>query len=102
MVDSNTKSLLKEEIIHVDESWIRVDWELDWIHVTSTKYLTLLKLHEKRWREAIEDNAILPNFNKIIISDNYLSYKNKYNFQRYYQPKNPNFWKVRIFLHFRQ
>jgi transposase len=78
-----TKSLLKEEIIHVDESWIRVDWELDWIHVTSTKYLTLLKLHEKRWREAIEDNAILPNFNKIIISDNYLSYKNKYNFQQW-------------------
>ncbi|MDQ7021962.1 MAG: hypothetical protein Q9M97_00245 [Candidatus Gracilibacteria bacterium] len=39
--------MLKEEIIHVDESGIRVDGKLDWIHVTSTKYLTLLRLHEK-------------------------------------------------------
>ncbi|MDQ7023600.1 MAG: transposase [Candidatus Gracilibacteria bacterium] len=77
-----TKSLLKEEIIHVDESGIRVDGKLDWIHVTSTKYLTLLRLHEKRGREAIEDNAILPNFKQTIISDNWASYKNKYHFKQ--------------------
>ncbi len=79
-----TKSLLNQEIIHVDESWIRVKWKLNWVHNVSTKDLTLLKLHEKRWREAIEYNAILPIFNKIIISDNYASYKNKYNFKQWF------------------
>lgn len=78
-----TKSLLKKEIIHVDESWIRVDWNLNWAHVVSTKDLTLLKLHKKRWREAIEDNDILANFNQTIISDNWASYKNKYNFKQW-------------------
>ena len=78
-----TKSLLKEEILHVDESWIRVDWKLNWTHVVSTKDLTLLKLHKKRWREAIEDNALLPNFQQTIISDNWASYKNKYNFKQW-------------------
>jgi len=78
-----TKSLLKEEVIHADESWIRVDWELDRIHVISTKYLTLLKLHDRRWREAMGDNGILPIFNQTVITDNYSSYKNKYNFQQW-------------------
>jgi len=78
-----TKSLLKEEVIHADESWIRVNWELNWTHIVSTKDLTLLKLHKRRWREAMEDNGILPFFSQIIISDNYPSYKNKYNFQQW-------------------
>jgi hypothetical protein len=56
-----TKSLLKEEIIHVDESWIRVDWKLNWIHVTSTKYLTLLKLHDEVPLEGKKDDVKLLN-----------------------------------------
>ncbi|MDQ7023063.1 MAG: transposase [Candidatus Gracilibacteria bacterium] len=77
-----TESLLKKEILHVDESGIRVEGKLNRTHVVSTKDLTLLKLHKKRGREAIEYNALLSNFQQTIISDNWASYKNKYNFKQ--------------------
>ncbi|MDQ7023553.1 MAG: transposase [Candidatus Gracilibacteria bacterium] len=73
---------MKKEILHVDESGIRVEGELNRTHVVSTKDLTLLKLHKKRGREAIEANALLSNFQQTIISDNWASYKNKYNFKQ--------------------
>lgn len=47
------------------------------------KKFNSFKTSQKRWREAIEDNAILPNFNQTIISDNWASYKNKYDFKQW-------------------
>jgi len=47
--------LVKQELLHADETWVRVNWKTDWIHVNSNENFTYLFHHEKRWREAIEE-----------------------------------------------
>jgi transposase len=74
--------LIKEELIHADETWVRVDWKNNWIHVNSNKNFTFLFPHQNRWRKAIEEMWILNNFKWNCVTD-WLSSYIAYDFLHY-------------------
>ncbi len=76
------ETLINEELIHADETWVRVNWKTNWVHVNSNKKLTFLYAHEKRWREAINEMWILNNFKWNCITD-WLSTYLAYDFSHY-------------------
>jgi len=76
------KHLPQKRLIHADETWARVEWGLDWIHVNSNEKLTYLYHHNKRWREAIEEMWVLEKFKWNCITDNLPSYQ-AYEFEHY-------------------
>jgi len=69
-----TQTLLKEAVMHVDETSLRVDKKNLWIHVYSAGGITLKKLHRKRGKQAMKDNNILPLYRGTIIHDCWASY----------------------------
>ena len=66
--------ILKEEVINVDESSMRVNKKNHWVHVYSAGNLTLKFIHPKRGGEAIEDINIIPRYKGIIVHDCWASY----------------------------
>ena len=67
-------ALLREPLIHCDETSIRVDDRLNWAHVASTKTLTYISVEEKRGKEGMDSAGILPNYLGTAIHDCWSSY----------------------------
>lgn len=61
-------------VIHCDETGLRVNRKLWWLHVASTSELTYYFVHPKRGREAINEMDVLPNFKGISVHDGWASY----------------------------
>ena len=68
------QSLAAAAVIHCDETGLRVNRKLWWLHVASTAELTYYFVHTKRGREAIDEMAVLPTFNGISVHDGWASY----------------------------
>lgn len=66
--------LLKEEVVHSDETGINIKDKLHWMHVASSKKLTAFMLHQKRGKEAMDDMEILPKYEGIVVHDHWSSY----------------------------
>jgi hypothetical protein len=69
-----TQKLLREAVMHVDETSLRVEKKNYWIHVHSGGGITLKKLHRKRGKLAMEENNIIPRFRGKLIHDCLASY----------------------------
>lgn len=69
-----TEALLTEKILHVDETGMRCQSGLKWLHTTSSVRFVLYKMHKKRGRDAIDDINILPRFTGFIVHDCLSSY----------------------------
>ena len=76
------ETLIKQELLHADETWIRVNWIIYRIHVNSNEFFTFLFPHKNRWRKGIEEMWILNNFKWNCITD-WLSTYIAYHFLHY-------------------
>ena len=75
--ESLVSSLVNSNIVHADESGVRVGEKLHWLHSASTELLTFYGIHKKRGKEAMDYFDILPNFKGRLLHDfwkPYLSY----------------------------
>ncbi len=54
-------ALLQQDVLHADESGIRVEGKLHWVHTLGNTQLTHYQHHEKRGQTAMEAIALLPN-----------------------------------------
>jgi transposase len=63
------KALSESTVLNVDESGVRTNGKLHWLHTASTKTLTFFGIHEKRGTLAMDHFNILPNFSGRLIHD---------------------------------
>jgi transposase len=62
------------EVLHVDESGLRVRGRLQWLHVACTERLTAYEVHAKRGHEAMEAADILGKFGGRAVHDHWKPY----------------------------
>jgi transposase len=68
-------AVLASDVVHFDETGMRVEKSLHWFHVASTCWFTYLFVHKKRGREAlISDDSLLKYFQNIAVHDCWESY----------------------------
>ena len=69
------QQLLIENLVnHYDETGIRVNGKLYWVHNASSTHLTYQTVHERRGRKGIDDNGVLANSSGIAMHDCWSSY----------------------------
>lgn len=66
--------LIASQVLHFDESGIRCEKKLHWIHVASSQAATFIGIHPKRGKDAIEAFSILPEFQGIAVHDHWRPY----------------------------
>ena len=69
------KHLTYNELVECfDETGLRIEGALHWLHVTCTRLLTYYEVHKKRGKEAMDAIGILPNFTGRAIHDGLKAY----------------------------
>jgi len=64
------EKIKSSEVGHADETGIRVDKKLNWLHVLSTSLYTYLFVHEKRGKVAMRsEESIIPDFKNWLVHD---------------------------------
>jgi transposase/uncharacterized coiled-coil protein SlyX len=73
--EEHTRELLKDaQVLHVDETGMRVSGTRRWLHVACTDLLTCYGYHQKRGAQATDDMRILPAFRGTMIHDFWATY----------------------------
>jgi transposase len=67
-------ALLQQEVLHADESGIRVEGKLHWVHTLGSAGLTHYQHHPKRGQTAMEDIGLLPKYTGIVVHDHLKAY----------------------------
>lgn len=67
-------ALIEAEVLHQDESSVRVSGQRWWLHVSATATLTHYAVHAKRGKEALDAIGILPHFRGRSVHDGFRSY----------------------------
>lgn len=68
------QQLIQAAVAHFDESGLRVEKKLHWLHVASTPELTHYHVHRRRGQEGMEVGGILPAFSGKGVHDHLPAY----------------------------
>jgi len=66
--------LARAELVHADETGLRVAGRLHWLHVASSTRFTALFCHRKRGKEGIDAAGVLPTFTGTLVHDAFAPY----------------------------
>lgn len=74
-VDAIGQGAVNADVLHADETGLRVAKTLHWLHVLATDTLTWMGCHPKRGGEAFESLALLQQFKGVLVHDGWMPYK---------------------------
>lgn len=73
--ETNLKAhLLATDVLHFDESGVRCEKKLHWVHVASSQEATFYMIHPKRGQEAMDAANILSQFDGVAVHDHWFPY----------------------------
>lgn len=68
------QALLKSDLLHADETGLRVNQKTEWLHVLATPDLTYYAVQPKRGQVALRQIGLVPEFKGTLLHDAYASY----------------------------
>ena len=71
---ANQQAIMAASVAHFDESGLRVNGKLHWLHVAATPTHVHYSVHEKRGHLAMDAAGILPHFTGIAVHDHWKPY----------------------------
>jgi len=76
VVERIKQNIIASSVAHFDETGMRIEGKLHWLHVAGTNELTYYMPHQKRGNAATDAIGILPTYQGRAIHDNWKSYFN--------------------------
>jgi transposase len=74
-VQAIAQQLQASAVVHADETGMRVDKKLHWMHVLATQTLTWMARHTKRGGQAFEELGLLRGFKGVLVHDGWKPYR---------------------------
>lgn len=62
------------KLLHCDETGLRVEGSLHWLHCACDSSWSYFEIHKKRGHEAMDEMGILPNYHNLMLHDFWRSY----------------------------
>ena len=73
---TQVRDLLRDaDVVHADETGLRVEAALAWVHAVSTGELTLYHLDDKRGTDAMDAMGVIEHLHGVLVHDGWSSYR---------------------------